>query len=597
MTDRHVFDDHTTLVLKSLQGLVASRPNLSLIPSIKTVIDAEHDESKVSLICGGGAGHEPGSTGFVGRGLLAASVSGDTFASPSARQVYGAVKAVPSAGTLLIITNCASFHTGDNLHFGLACQQARANGLSNIAILPVGDDVSVGRTKGALVGRRAMAGTILVCKILGAAAEASWTFEDVQKLGRAVTGAIASIGCTLGHCHVPGRSDYAHIPEDTIEIGLGLHNEPGVWVVNPQPSSTDLIARMLKLILDKDDAERAFVPFDASDDVVLLVNNMGGMSVLEMYAVVDEALVQLKKAGLTPARVFCGPFMTSLNAPGFSLTLLNLTHISKTVSSVDELLAFVDAPHASAAWPSTNVYPVPPQLAKRAREEKFVDIPADHKLAPVGGPTLNVSPAVLVSVMRKGAEAVLAAEPDLTRWDTIVGDGDCGETCAAGAQAVLTALENGLGSDGEVVNVLRLLTELIDDTCGGTLGAIFSIFLAALTAEVRARAATTSTPNLAFWGAAAAAAIVILQQSTAARVGHRTVMDALVPFVEALARGPTFEAAVTACQAGGESTVTLVPRLGRATYVGDNGSLPPDPGAMCVVFLTAGMSKGLLKAA
>jgi dihydroxyacetone kinase len=109
MTDRHVFDDHTTLVLKSLQGLVASRPNLSLIPSIKTVIDAEHDESKVSLICGGGAGHEPGSTGFVGRGLLAASVSGDTFASPSARQVYGAVKAVPSAGTLLIITNCASF--------------------------------------------------------------------------------------------------------------------------------------------------------------------------------------------------------------------------------------------------------------------------------------------------------------------------------------------------------------------------------------------------------------------------------------------------------------------------------------------------------
>jgi dihydroxyacetone kinase len=81
--------------------------------------------------------------------------------------------------------------------------------------------------------------------------------------------------------------------------------------------------------------------------------------------------------------------MTSLNAPGFSLTLLNLTHISKIVSSVDELLAFVDAPHASAAWPSTNVYPVPPQLAKRAREEKFVDIPADHKLAQVGGPTLN----------------------------------------------------------------------------------------------------------------------------------------------------------------------------------------------------------------
>ncbi|KAJ6590569.1 Dak1 domain-containing protein [Mycena vulgaris] len=590
MTDRHVFDDHATLVLKSLQGLVASLPNLSLIPSIKTVIDADHDESKVSLICGGGAGHEPGSTGFVGRGLLAASVSGDTFASPSARQVSGAVKAVPSTnGTLLIITN----YTGDNLHFGLACQQARANGLSNIAILPVGDDVSVGRTKGALVGRRAMAGTILVCKILGAASEASWTFENVQKLGRGVTGAIASIGCTLGHCHVPGRSDYALIPEDTVEIGLGLHNEPGVWVVKPQPSSTDLIARMLKLILDKDDPERAFVPFNASDVVVLLVNNMGGMSVLEMYAIVDEALVQLKNAGLTPARVFCGPFMTSLNAPGFSLTLLNLTHISKSVSSIEELLTFVDAPHASAAWPSTSVYPVPEKLSKRTREEKLVDIPAEHKLAQVGGPTLNVSPEVLVKVMRNGAEAVLASEPDLTRWDTIIGDGDCGETCAAGAQAVLKALDNGLGSDGEVVNVLRLLTELIDDTCGGTLGAIFSIFLAALTTEVRARAGNVKTADIAFWGAAGAAAIETLKQSTAARVGHRTVMDALIPFVEALSKVSTFDDAVEACKAGGEGTAALVAKLGRATYVGDNGNLPPDPGAMSLVFLTAGMLKGL----
>ncbi|KAJ7736744.1 Dak1 domain-containing protein [Mycena maculata] len=590
MTDRHVFDDHATLVLKSLQGLVASQPNLSLIPSIKTVIDADHDESKVSLICGGGAGHEPGSTGFVGRGLLAASVSGDTFASPSARQVSGAVKAVPStSGTLLIITN----YTGDNLHFGLACQQARANGLSNIAILPVGDDVSVGRTKGALVGRRAMAGTILVCKILGAASEAGWSFENVQKLGRGVTGAIASIGCTLGHCHVPGRADYALIPEDTVEIGLGLHNEPGVWVVKPQPSSTDLIARMLKLVLDKDDPERAFVPFARADVVVLLVNNMGGMSFLEMYAVVDEALVQLKNAGLIPARVFCGPFMTSLNAPGFSLTLLNLTRIAKTVSSVDELLAFVDAPHASAAWPSKSVYPVPERLAKRTRDEKFVDIPAEHKLAQVGGPTLKVSPAVLVGVMRNGAEAVLGSEPDLTRWDTIVGDGDCGETCAAGAQAVLTALDNGLGSDGEVVNVLRLLTDLIDETCGGTLGAIFSIFLAALTTEVRARAANITSPDLAFWGAAGGAAIATLQQSTAARVGHRTVMDALIPFIDTLGTAPSFEAAVAACKAGGEGTASLVAKLGRATYVGDNGDLPPDPGAMSFVFLTAGMLKGL----
>ena len=109
MTDRHIFHDHTTLVLRSLRGLVASNPYLSLIPSLKVVYRADHDPSKVSLICGGGSGHEPGTCGFVGEGMLTAGVAGDVFASPSARQVFGAIERVPSEkGTILIITNCES---------------------------------------------------------------------------------------------------------------------------------------------------------------------------------------------------------------------------------------------------------------------------------------------------------------------------------------------------------------------------------------------------------------------------------------------------------------------------------------------------------
>jgi dihydroxyacetone kinase len=107
MTDRHIFNDHTTLVLRSLKGLVATHPYLSLIPSLKVVYRADHDSSKVSLICGGGSGHEPGTVGFVGKGLLNASVAGDVFASPSAKQVFGAIERVGSEkGVILIITNC-----------------------------------------------------------------------------------------------------------------------------------------------------------------------------------------------------------------------------------------------------------------------------------------------------------------------------------------------------------------------------------------------------------------------------------------------------------------------------------------------------------
>lgn len=212
--------------------------------------------------------------------------------------------------------------------------------------------------------------------------------------------------------------------------------QQGAFVVSPQPNSKDLIARMLKLMLDKEDKERAFVHFNAGDSIVLLVNNMGGMSVLEMYAIVDEALEQLgmssslelllpcideatETEGIFPARVFCGPFTTSLNAPGFSLSLLNLTSVSQaTSSSIDTLLELVDAPHSSAAW-QTSTYPAPGNLASRKRTEKFVDVPAEAKAKEEAGPTLPVDPEYLQKILKAGAEAVLASEPDLTKWDTV----------------------------------------------------------------------------------------------------------------------------------------------------------------------------------
>lgn len=144
--------------------------------------------------------------------------------------------------------------------------------------------------------------------------------------------------------------------------------------------------------------------------------------------------------------------------------------------------------------------------------------------------------------------------------------------------------------------MLIVRAELIDDTCGGTLGAIYSIFLAALTTEVR-RLALEQGPNPtaspAFWGEAAKAALETLKLSTAARVGHRTVMDSLIPFAEALATEKDYERAYKATKAGGEGTAKLTAKLGRATYVNDDGNLPPDPGAMSFVFLVKGMLEGL----
>ncbi|WWD07286.1 dihydroxyacetone kinase [Kwoniella europaea PYCC6329] len=597
MTDRHIFPDHTTLVFRSLRGLVASNPYLNLIPSLKVVYRADHDSSKVSLICGGGSGHEPGTVGFVGKGLLSASVAGDVFASPSARQVNAAIKMVGSEkGVILIITN----YTGDNLHFGLARLMAQSAGAKNVELVVVGDDVSVPRSRGKYLGRRCLAGITLVCKIMGAGSEADMSFDELVPLGRSLSSNTASIAVALDHCHVPGRSGDGdwHIEEGRCEIGLGLHNETGVFNI-AQPGPEELITKLLDLLLKQDDPERSFVKFKDGDELVLLVNNMGAMSELEMGAVVDEVLVQLESRNIIPIRILQGPFMGSMNMPGISLSLLNLTNVAAENSfvSTSRLLELLDAPHNSPAWPATSQrYPLPEGLRNRKREDAFTEVEEEKEEVYTGGAKLIVDPKPIQQAMKTAAENILALEPQLTKWDTIVGDGDCGETCALGAKGVLSALSKGLGSNGDLVELFRTLTQVIDDSMGGTLGAIFSIFLAGLTTSLikHAEANPDEKVNEEFFGKVVKEALDTLQQRTAARVGHRTVMDSLIPFAETLSNRGNLQNAVEECVKGGENTIKQEAKMGRAAYAGtgaERGEMPPDPGAMAFVEVIKAIGK------
>ncbi|WWC92347.1 dihydroxyacetone kinase [Kwoniella dendrophila CBS 6074] len=601
MSDRHIFPDHTTLVFRSLKGLVASNPYLNLIPSLKVVYRADHDKSKVSLICGGGSGHEPGTVGHVGKGLLSASVAGDVFASPSARQVNAAIKVTQSdKGVILIITN----YTGDNLHFGLARLMAQSAGIKNVELVVVGDDVSVPRSRGKYLGRRCLAGITLVSKIMGAGSEADMKFEELVQLGRSLSSNTASIAVALDHCHVPGRSGDGdwHIQQGRCEIGLGLHNETGVFNIT-QPGPEELIEKLLDLLLKQDDPERSFVKFKENDELVLLVNNMGAMSELEMGAVVDEVLVQLESRNIIPVRILQGPFMGSMNMPGISLSLLNLTNVAEENSfvSTSRLIELLDAPHHSTAWPATNQrYPLPENLKNRKRKDAFTEIEEEKEEVYTGGAKLVVDPKPIREALKTAAENVLALEPQLTKWDTIVGDGDCGETCALGAKGVLEALNNDkkLGLNGDLITLFRDLTQVIDDSMGGTLGAIFSIFLAGLTNSLITNVESDNNNeikvNERFFGKIVNEALDILKQRTSARIGHRTVMDSLIPFVETLSQSNNLEKAVNECIKGGENTIELEAKMGRAAYAGtgkERGQMPPDPGAMAFVEVVKAIGK------
>lgn len=569
-----------------------SNPSLSLDERNRVVFDSTHDRSKVSIISGGGSGHEPAWSGYVGENMLAASVGGDIFASPSTKQILAAIDAVPSEeGSILVVTN----YTGDCLHFGLANEKAIARG-HRCKMIVCGDDVSVGR-KGSLVGRRGLAGQIGVLKIMGGAAGQGASLDDVYNLGVAFSQQIVSIAATLDHCHVPGRTEHAMLGEDELELGTGPHNEPGYKKLSPAPSAEELVHQILTHCLDENDPERGYVHFSPGDETFLLISNFGGMSHLELGALTDELLEQLAvKWKIEPVRVYAGPLETSLNAPAFSVSIINVTAVAKNCKySAEDIKSFADV-KTTTFWESMAGL----QGNRRNRQHQFVKPPEEPKKVVDPAKDLKIDPVILNRMLRSACAALVQAEPDLTKWDTVMGDGDCGETLRTGATSLIAALDdNNLAGTGSVVTVLQELEDIVETKMGGTLGGILGIFFVALRNAVEQNVSNAQTRNAAeIWGHSLAVALDQLTKYTPAKVGDRTVMDTLIPFAEMVQKAGNFDEAVSAAVKGAEATSTMTPRLGRATYVAagrENGrseQLPPDPGAWGAMVAIRGLRDG-----
>lgn len=429
---------------------------------------------------------------------------------------------------------------------------------------------------------------------MGGAAGADGSLDDVYNLGVAFSKQIVSIAATLDHCHVPGRAEHAMLADNEIEIGTGPHNEPGYKKISPQPSPESLVGTILDYCLRENDPDRSYVKFNAGDETALLVSNFGGVSYLEMGALVDELLIQLAKTyKIEPSRVYFGQLETSLNAPAFSTSIINLTEAAKNCSySLEQIKGFLDV-KTTTHWESMAGF----QSKRRTRAEQIVQSPADEHKSIDPNTDLVVDPKLLESMIRSACDAIVEREPDLTKWDTIMGDGDCGETLKTGATSMLAALDKGIAQKGSCVAVLHELEEIVESKMGGTLGGILGIFFVSLTNALQAKAAMSkSDGDVKRWAAAVHQALTNLRQYTPAAVGDRTVMDVFIPFAEAMAKTGSFEAGVDEAVRAAEATKSMVPKLGRATYVGgkDTGELlPPDPGAWGAMEVIRGLKKGM----
>ncbi|WP_066951643.1 dihydroxyacetone kinase subunit DhaK [Microtetraspora fusca] len=576
---KKLVNDVSGVVPDMLEGLALTHPEIALLDGETVAVRADvadfRRSGRVAIVSGGGSGHEPAHAGYVGRGMLTAAVCGDVFTSPSTDTVLETIRTVAGpAGVLLIVKN----YTGDRLNFGLAAELAKAEGIP-VEVVVVADDVALDAGEGT-AGRRGIAGTVFVHKVAGAAAEAGLPLAEVRREAEAAAAAVGSMGVGLSACTVPaaGRPGFELGP-DEVELGLGIHGEPGVRRTAVAPADV-----VVDTLLDRITADLGLTP---GDRVALLVNNLGGTPLMELQIVARRAVRRLAEQGFRPERVWTGSFLTALEMAGCSMSVLRVD---------DRLLDRLDAPVSAPAWPAAHLGRVRPEPLRVPGTPAPSGVPAAGSrpaAAAAGGPPLR---RVLERVVEEVCAALIAAEPELTAMDQAVGDGDLGISLTRGADAVRREFP-GYGTEDPAA-VLRALSATLRRALGGTSGPLYAVLLLRA-AAVLEEAGGDPTPR--DWARALAEGARAVSELGGAEVGDRTMLDALVPAADALRQAldggaepcGALSAAVEAARKGTAATAAMTPRRGRSSYLGERAVGRVDPGAEAVAIWLEVVSRTL----
>ncbi|XP_019096132.1 PREDICTED: putative 3,4-dihydroxy-2-butanone kinase isoform X2 [Camelina sativa] len=557
------------VVTEFIEGLVETYHGLQYLdgfPEVKVVIRADvsaEKYDKVAVISGGGSGHEPAHAGYVGEGMLTAAICGDVFASPPVDSILAGIRAVTGTeGCLLIVKN----YTGDRLNFGLAAEQAKSEGYKVETVI-VGEDCALPPPRG-IAGRRGLAGTVLVHKVAGAAAEAGLSLEKVAAEAKCASEMVGTMGVALSVCTLPGQVTSDRLGEEKMELGLGIHGEPGAAVVDVQPVDV-VVSHVLQQILNP---ETNYVPITRGNRVVLMVNGLGGTPLMELMIAAGKAVPKLQlEFGLAVDRVYTGFFMTSLDMAGFSISIMKADQ-----SILDRL----DAPTKAPNWPVGTDGNRPPA-------KTHVPVPPSRSIAESHNRPQELSKEgrILEAAIQAAATVIISLKDSLNEWDAKVGDGDCGSTMYRGATAILEDMKNyPLNDAAETVNEIG---SSIKRAMGGTSGIIYHLLCKAAYAELKANAHSEVTAK--HWCEALKSSITSVSKYGGATAGYRTMLDALIPasqvLEEKLSAGEdpisAFILSAEAATAGAESTIQMQAQAGRSSYVSaEIIATVPDPGAM-----------------
>lgn len=518
------------IVNEAIEGLLTN-PKLARLdsfPEVRVVIRKDWDKSKVAIISGGGSGHEPAHAGFVGKGMLTAAVCGDIFASPTVDAVLSAILAATGPkGCLLIIKN----YTGDRLNFGLAAEQARALGYE-VRTVTVDDDIALGKD----VKKRGLAGTLFVHKIAGQLAEEGKSLEEIAAIAQQVIDQTASIGLSLTECQHLGQETTSRLNDDQVELGLGIHGEPGIEVI-PYAKADHLMA----LAIEKLEANLS----NENGRYAMIFNNMGSVSPIEMSLLVNS-FRKTKLAEKIDYMVGPAALMSSINMSGFSVSVLLLSpEIEKALLAEAEPIAWQVQAFKKPAEISSPKLPetIPYEASSNDQVYKLIN---------------NV------------AQLLVSIEKEINGLDAKVGDGDAGSTFALTGRRLLTVIDRlPLNDTGKL---LLSIGRILAREAGGSSGVLLSILFTA------AGTAYTKSPEL---GKSLLEGLQKVKNYGGAQTGDRTMIDALQPAFESLANGETISLVAQHARKGAEHTKTIInTKFGRSSYLSEEVLRNvPDPGA------------------
>ncbi|OQM74388.1 dihydroxyacetone kinase subunit DhaL [Manganibacter manganicus] len=568
------------IIPQMIEGMIGAHPDLLRVAGAAgraiVAIDGPRP-GKVGVVVGGGSGHEPAFAGYVGRGLADAAAVGNVFASPSPELILDAAReADGGAGVVFLYGN----YSGDVMNFDMAAEELSASGVA-VKSVAVTDDVA-SAPKERIGERRGIAGDFFVFKIAGAAADRMLPLDEIDRLARHANASTRSMGVALSACSLPQtRKLNFEISADDMEIGMGLHGEPGIRR-GPLETADEIAQDLLSAII-------ADLGLRRGDEVAVLVNGLGSTSMMELYLLHRKTQHILSDHGIAVARSWVGEYATSLEMAGASITVLRLD---------DELRALLAHPCRSVALTVGEIAAANPARANVAHTAvqtrgDDADGAAEHKELATDG---DVTPAIFRQMMRKVGAAIIAEKDWLSQLDGVIGDGDHGVTMEIGWIAVAKAL--AAAPDHETIEATcKRMAKAFLDAVGASSGPLYA------TAFLRAGTAVGDRRNLdanalASWIAAACQGI---RDRGRSEPGDKTMVDAWVPAAVAATNAAQNGAssvevmvkAAAGAKDGMDRTTDMVARRGRSAKLGERSIGHIDPGAASTYLTLRAMTEAL----